>query len=363
MFSSMKIGRFYGIDVYIHSTFYLLLAWILFAHLFAGQTLLMAMNGVLFILLLFLCVVLHEYGHALMARSFGIQTKDITLYPIGGVARLEEMPEDPMEELWVALAGPAVNVVIAAGLALYLYATRTFVPLDRLGVAQGSMVERLMIVNLFLVGFNLLPAFPMDGGRVLRAFLARQMDYVQATRIAAQIGKGMALLFGFAGFFLNPFLLFIAFFVWVGADGEASQVQIRRLLKGVPVSDVMVTTFEAVAPADTLDDVRERFRHTSQNSFPVMKEGDVVGLITVHRLMEEIAQRGAETPVQEVMTRDVVTLDPAEMLDEALRKLQEKGQDMAPVVQDGQPVGLVTAEHTQRYLMYRSSLQKSSSSA
>ena len=171
-----KLGKFAGIDVYVHATFLLLIAWVGYSHWLENNNWGEVFSGILFILALFACVVLHEYGHALTARKYGIKTRDITLYPIGGVARLERMPEKPIEELWVALMGPAVNVVIAAGLFAYLYLTSSLVPLSELTVASGSFLERLMTVNITLVLFNLIPAFPMDGGRVLRALLAMRMD-------------------------------------------------------------------------------------------------------------------------------------------------------------------------------------------
>src|SRR5512138_3596022 len=208
-----KLGRFAGIDVFVHATFLLLIGWVGYSHWLEHHNWGEVLNGVFFILALFLCVVLHEYGHALTARKYGIKTRDITLYPIGGVARLERLPDKPIEELWVALMGPAVNVVIAALLFVYLSVTNGFVPLSNLSIASRSFAERLMMVNVSLVLFNLIPAFPMDGGRVLRALLAMRMDYVRATQIAANIGQGMAFLLGFFGLFNNPFLLFIAFFV------------------------------------------------------------------------------------------------------------------------------------------------------
>ena len=187
-----KLGNFAGIDVYIHATFLLLIGWVGFSHWLEHQSWAQVLNGILFILALFVCVILHEYGHALTARKYGIKTRDITIYPIGGVARLERMPEKPLEELWVALMGPAVNVVIAGGLFAYLYLTSSLVPVSELTIASGSFLERLMGVNISLVLFNLIPAFPMDGGRVLRALLAMKLDYVKATQIAANIGQGLA---------------------------------------------------------------------------------------------------------------------------------------------------------------------------
>ena len=176
----------------------------------------------MFILAIFMCVVLHEFGHALMARRYGIPTRDIILLPIGGVARLEKMPTQPIQELWVALAGPAVNAFIAVILFAWLKLTASWEPFQTLSVTTGPFFERLMAVNLFMIVFNMIPAFPMDGGRVLRALLATRKEYGRATQIAASIGQGIAVLFGFIGLLYNPFLLFIALFVWIGAAQEAS---------------------------------------------------------------------------------------------------------------------------------------------
>src|SRR5215510_9415292 len=162
-----KLARLAGIDVYIHATFLLLIGWVGYNYWIQYHSWMEVLVGILFILVLFLCVVLHEYGHALTARKYGIRTRDITIYPIGGVARLERMPDRPIEEFWVALAGPAVNLIIAGGIAAYLFLTHHLAPLTAVGLARGSFIERLMAVNIYLVAFNLIPAFPMDGGRVL----------------------------------------------------------------------------------------------------------------------------------------------------------------------------------------------------
>ncbi|MGH9356401.1 MAG: site-2 protease family protein, partial [Terriglobia bacterium] len=214
---SWKIGKLAGINVYMHATFLLLIAFILFVSWADGRNLTATLRGVLFVLAVFACVVLHELGHALTARKYGVRTRDIILLPIGGVARLERMPEKPREELWVALAGPAVNVVIGAVLLAPLIAAGVHPQWINFQWSGGNFVENLMVANVWLVGFNLLPAFPMDGGRVLRALLATRMEYTQATQVAARVGQAMALIFGFAGLFYDPFLLFIALFVWMGA--------------------------------------------------------------------------------------------------------------------------------------------------
>jgi Zn-dependent protease len=206
---SWRIGCIAGIDVYVHFTFLLLLGWVALAHYLAHGDVTETILGLTFVLTLFAIVVVHEIGHALAARRYGIRTRDITLLPIGGVARLEKMPDDPRQELIVALAGPAVNVVLAVGIYVGLALGQGLGPVRDVLRVGGPLLAQLFWVNVILAGFNLLPAFPMDGGRVLRALLAMRMDYVRATQVAARIGQGMAVLFGFAGLYGNPFLIFM----------------------------------------------------------------------------------------------------------------------------------------------------------
>lgn len=355
-----KLGTFAGIDVFVHATFLLLIGWIGYTHWIEFGTATKVVEGILFILALFLCVVLHEYGHALTARRYGIKTRDITLYPIGGVARLERMPDKPIEELWVALMGPAVNVVIAALLFVYLFATNSLVPMDQLTVASGSFVERLMAVNISLVLFNLLPAFPMDGGRVLRALLAMRMDYVRATQVAANIGQGMAFLFGLAGLFGNPFLLFIAFFVWIGAQQEASLVQMKSSLGGIPVQRAMLTDYHSVSPRNNLAQVVQLVLEGSQHDFPVVDDDRVVGVLTRRDLMAAIGRRSQSALVSEVMRRDFETVDANDMLEPAFLRLQACDCGLFPVLRAGQLVGLLTTENIGEFLMVQAALGRSS---
>lgn len=352
-----KLGTFAGIDVFVHATFLLLIGWIGYSHWLQYGTIAKVAEGILFILALFLCVVLHEYGHALTARRYGIKTRDITLYPIGGVARLERLPDKPIEELWVALMGPAVNVVIAALLFVYLYLTGGLVPMTDLTVASGSFLARLMAVNVSLVLFNLIPAFPMDGGRVLRALLAMRMDYVRATQIAANIGQGLAFLLGLFGLFNNPFLLFIAFFVWIGASQEASMVQMRNSISGIPVTHAMQTRFDVLSPADRLDRVVNLILAGSQQDFPVVEDGQFVGVLTRDDFIRALSQKGQDTPVMDVIRRNVPTVDSHEMVEMALVRLQESGSKTLPVMHRGRFVGLVTSENITEFLMIRSALK------
>ncbi|MBI3162817.1 MAG: site-2 protease family protein [Chloroflexi bacterium] len=354
-----KLGTFAGIDVYIHATFLLLIGWVGYSHWLEHQNWMQVLNGVLFILALFACVILHEYGHALTARKYGIKTRDITIYPIGGVARLERMPEKPIEELWVALMGPAVNVVIAAGLFAYLYLTSNLVPLNELTVASGSFLERLMTVNISLVLFNLIPAFPMDGGRVLRALLAMRLDYVRATQIAATIGQGMALLFGLIGLFGNAMLLFIAFFIWIGASQESSATQMKNAISGIPVGRAMLTDYKSLSPRDSLSRMAELILAGSQHDFPVIDNDRVVGVVTRDDFLAALTRHGQNIAISSVMRNDPPAVDSYEMVENALMRIQESGVPALPVTHAGQLVGIVTAENITEYLMINSALRAS----
>jgi len=230
---SLKLGKIAGIRIYLHWTFLILPLWVFFNDLGKGLGLPGAVQSVLFVIALFGCIVLHELGHALAARRYGIPTRDITLLPIGGVARMERMPREPRQELWVAIAGPLVNVAIAAVLLLALVVLQ-FVP-ARFHASQAAFLVPLLWANLFLLVFNLLPAFPMDGGRVLRALLAQRLDYVRATRIAARVGQVMAILFVIVGLKIqHPMLMLIGVFIFFGARNEAHIVEVGRNLEPEP---------------------------------------------------------------------------------------------------------------------------------
>jgi len=353
-----KLGRFAGIDVYVHATFLLLIGWVGYSYWLERQNWGDVLTGILFILALFVCVVLHEYGHALTARKYGIKTRDITLYPIGGVARLERMPDKPIEELWVALMGPAVNVVLAVGLFAYLFLTKGLTPITNFNLASGSFTERLMALNIILVVFNLIPAFPMDGGRVLRAILAMRMEYTQATQVAAGVGQGFAFLMGFIGLFSDPFLLFIAFFVWIGASQEASMVQMKNSIGGIPVTRAMMTDFQTLNQRDTLARVVGLILAGSQHDFPVVdNDGRVLGILERDAFISALAHQGQNVPVVNVMRSNVPEVDSHEMVETALMRLQESGAKTLPVTHADQFIGLITSENITEFLMIRSALK------
>jgi Zn-dependent protease/predicted transcriptional regulator len=353
---SWKIGTVAGIGLYVHGTFLLLLAWVGLTRWIGGGTPAAAVAGVAFVLALFACVVLHELGHALTAQRFGIQTRDITLLPIGGVSRLERIPDDPRQEVAVALAGPAVNVVIAVALYLWLALTQTLQPLAALSATGGPVLEQLLVVNVSLAAFNLLPAFPMDGGRVLRALLALRMDYTRATQLAAHVGQAMALLFGFVGLFANPFLLFIALFVWIGAAQEASVVQIRSALGGIPVSRAMLTNFQKLSPGESARRVLDLVLSGPQQDFPVVEDDRVVGVLLRSDVLKALAQRGQDWRVGDIMRRDFQVVDAGEMLDTAFARLQTCACHALPVTSRGALVGLLTMDNLGEFLMIQSAL-------
>jgi Zn-dependent protease/CBS domain-containing protein len=353
---STRIGRFAGIDVYVHSTFTILIAWVALSHWLAEESLRAVLTGVVFILALFACIVLHEFGHALTARRYGIATRDITLLPIGGLARLERMPDDPRQELWVALAGPAVNIVIAAALFALLQTTGALAPVGRVSVTEGSILERLMIVNVFLALFNMLPAFPMDGGRVLRALLAIRMDYTRATQLAATVGQGAALLFGLVGLFTNPFLVFIALFVWIGAAQEASMTQMRAALSGIPVERAMITDFRTLSPTDPLSRAVELLLTGTQQDFPVVSGPAVTGILTRADLLAALARKTESAPVESAMRRDFHTADANDMIDSTFQKLQGHECHTAPVLRRGTLVGLLTMDNVGEFIGIQAAL-------
>jgi Zn-dependent protease len=360
---SWKIGSFRGIGVYVHATFLLLIGWLALAQWFENRSWAVVLSSTLFILALFVFVILHEFGHALTAQRYGIQTRDITLYPIGGVARLERMPDVPIQELWVALAGPVVNLAISAVLFLALAATGNLTQLTGVSLTSGPLLERLMLTNLLLAGFNLIPAFPMDGGRVLRAILALKLEYTRATQIAAAIGQGLAFLFGFIGLFYDPVLLFIALFVFIGAGQETNMAQMKTALGGIPIGRAMLTDFQTLSPRDTLERVMQLILAGSQHDFPVLENDQVIGILTRDDLIKGLSKYGQNAAVSSAMRPNPPAIDSYEMVEKAVMRLQESKVRMLPVTHGGQLVGLITADNITEFLMIRSALRAAGRSA
>lgn len=353
---SVTIGRLGETAIRIHVTFLLFLVWIWAAYYRTGGAD-AAWQGVLFVALLFACVLLHELGHVFAARHFGVKTPDITLWPFGGIASLERIPEKPSEELIVAIAGPLVNVVIAAALLLVLGAgAGAELQVDDLSKIEDpgtSMLVKLAGANIFLVVFNLIPAFPMDGGRVLRALLAMNMGFGRATAVAASIGQGIAIALGLAGIFFNPMLMIIGVFVFLAASGEAGQVQLKEASRGLSVADAMITHFETLGPAATVDEAADALIRTTQREFPVVDGGGRLrGVLTRDAMIRALKDEGPQTPVIQVMQADVPTVEARARLDAAL-KLITSAQAPAVGVLDGEGrlVGLLTPENVGELMM------------
>ena len=357
---SWKLGRFAGIDVRVHATFLILLAWVAFASYQLRGTITDAVSGVVFILAVFASVVLHEYGHALTARHYGIPTREITLLPIGGVAQLERIPKEPRRELAVALAGPAVTIGIVIVLLAVLLTTGLPTGPGVLLREDAPFLSRLMWVNVWLAVFNAIPAFPMDGGRVLRAALATRMSHLRATRIAAEVGKGFALLFGIVGLFFlrDPWLVLIALFVWLGAAGEAAMAQQNSAFDGIQVDRVMIRDVRTLAPTDPLARAVNEVLSGFQQDFPVLEGGVVVGVLTRSELMRALAAHGPESRVGDAMDREFAVTDPHEELEDAFARLRSCRCRTLPVVRGRELVGVLTTENVGEFMMVQSAMRE-----
>lgn len=355
---SWKIGEVAGIGLYVHATFWLLILFILFMNWSHGHNLVTAFYGAAFVLVIFGCITLHELGHALMAHRFGVRTRDITLLPIGGLARLERMPDDPIQELWVALAGPAVNVGIAALLYVVIVSAGRGVSFDQFEWFGGNFLNKLMVVNLWLVAFNMIPAFPMDGGRVLRSLLARRLEFGKATRISARIGQGIACAFGLAGLFTDPFLIFIALFVWSGAEQEASTAGMHISVGDIPVQHIMLRDFHTLRPDDTLADAVNHVLSGWREDFPVVFGDHVLGMLTREDMTKSLSQGGPQTRVRDSMRRDIPTVDPRLRLEQALVLIRETNSRSLPVEHEGRLVGLLTLDNVGEFLSIHSALRQ-----
>jgi len=359
MFWSVNIGSIAGTSIRIHFTFLLFLVWIFVASWAAGGPA-AAWDGLAFMVLLFTCVLAHEFGHIFTARAFGVPTPDVTLLPIGGVARLARIPDKPSEEFLVAIAGPLVNVAIAAALVVFAGAHLDPAQLVAMESTKVSLVDRLASVNLFLAVFNMIPAFPMDGGRVLRALLAIKLGHVRATEIAAAIGQLVAFGLGFLGLFGNPLLIFIAVFVYLAASSEAHLVAVRAMTRDVPVSAAMMTEFATLTPDEHIDAAIETLLHTSQSEFPVIDDAHrLVGLLDRDGMIRALKTLGPDARVAQAMATDVPTVGHRTCLEDAFRILQEKSAPAVGVVDAaGKLVGLITSETVGQMLMVQHAMPK-----
>lgn len=350
---SITIARIAGSEIRIHVTFLILLAWIgIFQYAAGGAS--AAISTVAIVVAVFACVVLHELGHALAARRYGISTPDITLLPIGGLARLSRLPEKPSEEIVIALAGPAVNVVIAAILILFVGASVDPETMAEIENPSVDFAGRLAAINIFLAIFNLIPAFPMDGGRVLRAVLALNMGRRRATEIAARIGQGTAFLFGFLGLMGgNAILVFIAIFVYLAAMAEAQSIGMDELAGRMRVDEATITAFETLGPQSTIDDAAEALIRTTQREFPIVDgAGHLRGMLTRDAMIRALKASGPATPAIEAMDADIPTVRAGDRLAAALKLMQERASPFVAVTgADGRFTGYVSQENLAEMMM------------
>lgn len=348
---SYRLGQAFGISVYVHVTFLLLLAFLAILPLIQGEGLETSLRFTVLMLCLFSCVILHEFGHALTARQFGIRTRDITLLPFGGLASLERLPDEPLQEMLVAVAGPAVNVVIATLLYLLIEALgmgpRVMDPVD------APLLVQLMWVNLTLAIFNLLPAFPMDGGRVLRALLALKLRADRATHYAARVGQLMAIGFAILGVMVNPMLVLIAIFVFVSAGAENKSQKVRTQLEGARVGDAMAVRFTVFEASTVLSSALRGLLEGPQQAFPVLFSDRVVGMVSREELVEALAQHQDDVSLWMVMRRDLEVIHPEMTLHEVLLRMQNGGFSALPVMVEDRLVGMLTLEGVRSLAMIR----------
>jgi len=361
---ALTLGRIAGIRVQVHWTFVLLILWITFSGIWAETSTAGILWSNFFVIVLFGCVVLHELGHALTARQFSIQTKEITLLPIGGVASLEDIPEEPREELLITLAGPAVNIVIA--FLLYLVIPFDFLQeLDETQIQQffseisaRNFLFLLFYANVILAVFNFIPAFPMDGGRILRALLSMRLDRVKATQIAANLGQLVAVIFFFFGLLYNPFLALIGVFIFFGAFGENVMVQHLTLLQGYNAKDAMMTDITVFDPDDSLESVIELILSGTERDFIVTNSDGhrPVGIVYNQNIIQAMKAKDGPLTVKDVMNSNFDIINESDELTAIYRKMQSEQKSFFPVTDGNRLSGAIDRTNINEFMVFKSSV-------
>lgn len=359
MKSSWHIGSVSGIKITVHWTFLLLIVWIIYKGISSGSSTTEILWSTLFIAALFGCIILHELGHSLTAMKYNIKTRRITLLPIGGVASLESMPDESQKEFMIAIAGPIVNIVIA--LLLYLvvplheYANMEAAELEQAlsTINAGNFLFYMLFANLMLAVFNMIPAFPMDGGRVLRALIAMKFDRVRATQIATRLGQLVAFFLLFLGLVYNPILILIAIFVYFGAHGENVMVQQLVLLKNYAVKDAMMTDITTFNPDDPLDKVVDVIISGTQRDFVVTKGEMLAGVLLQSDLIAQNKSDLAQKKVGDVMRKDIKILHAQQKLTEIYRQIRSSDKKFFPVIEDDELVGAIDMTNINEFMIFR----------
>ena len=341
--------RLLGVPIRLHFTFVLLLIGLVVIGLSSNQS---PGNYTVFVLAVIASVLLHEFGHAFVSSLYGIRTLEIVMYPIGGVARLERPPK-PWEEFWIALTGPVVNLAIAGSIFAILYSQKRAINLFALVQPDANLADRIAVANLVLAGFNLLPAFPMDGGRMLRAVLSRLKSEYEATRIATWSGRMLAISMGLYGFINMPMLAFVAFFIYLGAANEGAASRGRSLTQGIPVRSAMMTEYHTLAHGATIREAANLLLSTSQQDFPVVLGGQVLGLLGRNALLRGMAQEGPDSYIAGYMEREFPSVPPDRDLADVLPMMAHAGACVL-VMEDDRLLGLLSSENLSQFLLLRS---------
>jgi Zn-dependent protease/predicted transcriptional regulator len=360
MKGSFKLGSIAGISVFIHWTFAILIAYIIFSNYRAGYHAVQIMWTLIFILSIFITVFLHELGHALAAKRYNIKTKDITILPIGGIARLERIPENPKEEFVVAIAGPAVNIILAFITAMFINIPDINNLTGQLsgGINYTNFFLNFFVVNIFLALFNLIPAFPMDGGRVLRALLATKFERHIATNIAAKIGQFLAIGFVFIGFFHNPFFIFIGLFIFIGAQAEVEFTLAKSVLKGFKVSDVLMRNYQTIESSETIKTAVAILLNGQCKNFLVTQNALPIGTLSRNDIIKALAEQGENTITGTVMNRNLVYLDANLPLEEAYQLVEQSTTSLMPVMQNNMLIGTLDTENILEFIMIKDAQNK-----
>lgn len=357
MKGSLDLGKIAGIKLSIHWTFIFILVYVFIVYYQMEQDPAQGFMGVLLVLALFVCVVLHELGHALTGRKFGITTRSITLLPIGGMARMEKFPQKPKQEVLVAIAGPLVNIAIAGLLYLVLYLFDSIPRLegqqDLADLSGPVFWYSLLVINVIIAVFNFIPAFPMDGGRILRGLLLYRYDREKATQIAAGIGQFLAVVFFISGFFINLWLIFIGIFVFLGARAESEFEVTKAVLSGYKVRDVMMKKYAVLKPDDSLDTAVKTLLDGQAQEFVITEGDEVKGILSRNEIIDALSKGGKDTKVSEAMRTDFMTLDPDAELDKQFRKIMQSDSPIAPVLEDGEFLGIVDKDNIQEFIMVK----------
>ncbi|MBX2844092.1 MAG: site-2 protease family protein [Flammeovirgaceae bacterium] len=354
---TLNLGKLFGISLKVHWTFSFLLLWIIFLNLSYGQTTMGIAWELFFVISVFGCVVLHELGHALAARKYGIPTKDITLYPIGGIARLQSIPKEPLKELVVAIAGPAINVVIAILLFIGFKSNQQYIENltlldDPLSLATYPFY--LMTANIVLVLFNAIPAFPMDGGRVLRALLSMKLPRLKATRIAMWIGQFFAGVFVIAGLFYNPFLMLIGFFVFFGARNEYKYIKNYEKFEPFVVKDAMSQNYVPVSTKDTINEAIEKFYNSHGQVMIVEKNGIIYGIVRRPSIEKYIKEgNNQQRKITTLMDKEFEVIDANQNLNKTYNYLMRKRDKYFPVMINNRISGIISFSKIREFLILK----------